>query len=151
MTRPSSLIHHRLSHHYSHSHLASARFGAGRCFGRAGWVWRTGRQRPSTSSQHLRLESGGVSRRDAAQDMPSSLHLEGDVRMTCSSCSSTFGASLSHGFTLVVPVDDMSCELEEILYHLLIKVNAISTPWDLSLCYMALHHLVIQERDVAPW
>ena len=57
-------------------------------------------RRPSTSSQPCPIGGGGGSRRDAAQDMPirlqegsvgiGYLQLEGDVKITCSSCSSTF-------------------------------------------------------------
>jgi len=48
--------------------------------------------------------------------------------MICSSVSSTSSTDLGYGATLGVAVDDMSCELEELLYLLLLKVKALSAP-----------------------
>ena len=54
---------------------------------------------------------------------------------------------LSYGATLVVAVNGMSCELEELLYHLLLKVKALSAPRQLPsrhtiLRYLVKHHLL---------
>ena len=46
--------------------------------------------------------------------------------------------------TLAVAVGDMSCELEELFYHLLLKVKALSPPRELPSRYMALRHLTIR-------
>ena len=50
---------------------------------------------------------------------------------------------LSFGVTRVVAVDDMSCELEELLYQLLLKGKAVSAQRELSSCHRAIRHLVI--------
>ena len=63
--------------------------------------------------------------------------------MICSSFSSTSRTGLSYGATLVVAVDDMSCELEELLY--LLKVNALSAQRQLPSCHRVLRHLVIHQ------
>ena len=52
------------------------------------------------------------------------------------------GMVLSYGATLVVAVNDMSCELEELLYHLLLKIKALSAPRQLSSRHMVLRYLV---------
>jgi len=65
--------------------------------------------------------------------------------MICSSFSSTSRTGLSYGATVVVAVDDMSCELEELLYYLLLKVMALSAPQQLPSRHRVLRHLVIHQ------
>ena len=133
----------------SSSPLSSAGPGAGRCIGRASRVWRTGRQRPPISSQPCLSGEWWCFMDSGTLDMPSSwhggsvgicyLHLEGDERKNVP----LHGTCLSYGAILVVAVDAMSCELVELLYHVLLKVKAVSTLRELPLHHRALCHLVI--------
>ena len=99
------------------SSLSSAGHGAGRCVGRAGRVWRTGRHRPPTSSQPCPNGEGGTLRRGGA-----SRYAGGRQRNL-----PFYRMGLSHGAALHVTINHMSCELEELLHHLLLKIKAIST------------------------
>jgi len=65
--------------------------------------------------------------------------------MICSSFSSTSRTDLNYGATLVVAVDDMACELEELLYLLLLKVKAVSAQQKLPSRHRVLRHVAIHQ------
>ena len=127
---PSTFLHHNLPPpppRPPHCHLPrSAGPGADRCVGRAGRAWRTGRQRSPTSSQPY-------PRGRQTNDLLFILfHFAA-------------GASAME-LLVVVSVHDKSCELEELLYHLLLKVKVLSAPRELPSRHTVLRHSVIHRR-----
>ena len=98
---------------------------------------------PSAPS-HVRVARDGVSGTGGALDTPSNRRGGSvGVRYLLFILFHFAARSSAEALLIVVAVDYMSCELEELLYSLLLKVKALASPRELPSCHRALRHLVI--------